>query len=62
MFELRQRSVDIFRSWVSPFISVLFVGSFALAAFLIIYNTAFGKNPVADALAATIEHSTVLTD
>ncbi len=62
MLELRQRGVDVFRSWVNPLISLIFVGSFALGAFLIIYDTAFGKNPVAEALAATIEQSAVLPD
>jgi hypothetical protein len=62
MFELRQRGVDIFRSWVNPFISLMFVGSFAFGAFLIVYDTAFGNNPVADAFAAAIERETVLSD
>jgi hypothetical protein len=60
MLELRQRGVDIFRSWVNPFISLLFVGSFALGAFLIVYNVAFGKNPIADTFAAAIERETTL--
>lgn len=54
MFELRQRGVDIFRSWVNPFLSILFVGSFALGAFLIVYDTAFGQNPVANAFASVV--------
>lgn len=62
MFELRQRGVNIFRSWVSPFISLMFVGSFALGAFLVVYNVAFGKNPVADVLASAIQRETVLPD
>lgn len=60
MFELHQRGVNIFRSWVNPVISLLFVGSFSLGAFLIVYHVAFGENPIANTLAAAIERETVL--
>lgn len=62
MFEITQRKADFFRSWVSPFISLMFVGSFSLGAFLIVYNTAFGKNPIADAFTSAIEQRTTLPD
>lgn len=62
MFELRQRGVNVFRSWVNPFISLMFVGSFALGAFLIVYHVAFGKNPIADAFESAIQRETVLPD
>ncbi len=62
MFELTQRKADFFRSWINPFISLMFVGSFSLGAFLIVYNTAFGKNPIAEAFASAIERETTLPD
>lgn len=58
--ELSQRNVSVFKSWVNPVISLLFVGSFALGAFLIIYKVAFGENPVANAMASAIERETQL--
>lgn len=57
---LTQRHVDIFRSWVNPFLSLLFVGSFSVGAFLIIYDVAFGENPVANAMAAVMVERTTL--
>lgn len=62
MAELTQRKADFLRSWVSPFISLMFVGSFALGAFLIVYHAAFGKNPIADAFATALEQRTTLSD
>ncbi|MBY0472741.1 hypothetical protein K2Q00_00435 [Patescibacteria group bacterium] len=62
MFELTQRKADIFRSWVNPVISLMFVGSFSLGAFLIVYNTAFGKNPIAEAFATALVQRTTLPD
>jgi len=39
----------------------MFVGSFSLGAFLIVYNTAFGKNPIAETLATAFEQRTTLS-
>jgi hypothetical protein len=58
--ELSQRNVNIFKSWINPLISLMFVGSFSLGAFLIVYKVAFGENPVANAMAAAIERETHL--
>ncbi len=58
--DLTQRNVSIFQSWINPVISLLFVGSFALGAFLIVYKVAFGENPIANAMAAAMQRETVL--
>lgn len=57
---LTQRQVNIFRSWISPFLSLLFVGSFSLGAFLIVYQVAIGENPIANAMATTMIERTTL--
>lgn|GEM_PF-3254649 len=62
MFELTQRKADIFRSWVNPFLSLMFVGSFALGAFLVVYDVAFGENPIANAMTRAIDQETILSD
>jgi hypothetical protein len=60
MLTRTQRKVALFRSWVNPFISLLFVGSFTFAACLLIWNVAFGQNPIANAMAkAIVEHTTL---
>ncbi|HVY72501.1 MAG TPA: hypothetical protein VG984_00390 [Candidatus Paceibacterota bacterium] len=59
---LTQRNVSIFRSWINPAISLLFVGSFALGAGLLIWHAAFGENPIANAMAKTIIEHTTLED
>ena len=57
---LTNRGASIFQAWVNPVISLLFVGAFALGAFLIVYKVAFGENPIANAMASAIERETVL--
>ncbi len=54
------RKASIFRAWVNPAISLVFVGVFSTGAFLIVWNVAFGENPVATAMASAIEHRTTL--
>jgi hypothetical protein len=60
--ELSQRNVSIFKSWINPFISLMFVGSFSLGAFLIVYKVAFGENPIANAMATAIERDIQLSE
>ena len=57
---LTRGNATILGSWVNPVISLLFVGSFALGAGLIIWHTAFGENPIANVMAAQIERETIL--
>lgn len=59
---LTQRHVSIFRSWINPFLSLMFVGTFTFAACLLIWHAAFGENPVANMMATAIERSTQLPD
>lgn len=59
---ITQRNVSVFQSWISPALSLMFVGSFALGAGLIIWNVAFGQNPLANAMATAIEQRTVLSE
>lgn len=40
-----------FRTNISSFLALLFVGSFALGAGLLIWRAAFDTNPIADSLA-----------
>ena len=44
------------RSWIA----LAFVGTFALAMALMIWQTASGDNPIANAFAATVAQSTAL--
>jgi hypothetical protein len=60
MLTRTERNVALFRSWVNPIISLMFVGSFTFAACLLIWNVAFGENPVANAMAAAMVHRTTL--
>jgi len=43
-----------FRGNISSFLALLFVGSFALGAGLLIWRAAFDTNPIADSLAQMI--------
>ena len=45
---------------VNSFVGILFVASFALGAGLLIWDTAFDRNPVSDAFAAIIISETQL--
>jgi hypothetical protein len=45
---------SIFKSKVSGFLSLIFVGTFALGAGLIIWHAAFGENPLANAMASQL--------
>jgi hypothetical protein len=40
----------------------MFVGSFALGAFLVVYDVAFGENPIANAMTRAIDQETILSD
>jgi hypothetical protein len=48
----------IWSSQVNLFLSVLFVGSFALGAWLIIWQAVSGHNPIADALYTEMQTET----
>ena len=41
---------EIFNARVNSWVGVFFIGSFALGASLIIWHTAYGENPLANAL------------
>lgn len=45
---------SILRSKVNAFLAAVFVGSFALGAILLVWSTALGHNPLADAFAKII--------
>jgi len=45
---------DIFRTRVNTIVGILFVGSFAFGAGLIIWHAAFGVNPVENVLYASL--------
>ena len=51
---------DIWHSKVDSIIGILFVGSFALGAVLIIWQAAFNENPLANAMAAEMTAETQL--
>ena len=57
---ISNRSASIFKAWVSPAISLVFIATFAGGAFLIVWKVAFNENPVANAMAQAIERDTVL--
>jgi hypothetical protein len=59
---ISNRSATIFKAWINPVISLVFVGTFALGAFLIVWKVAFNENPIANALAQSIERDTVLSN
>jgi len=45
---------SILRSNVNGFLALVFVGSITLGAWLVIWHSAFGENPIANAMAAHI--------
>jgi hypothetical protein len=59
-YMISRRKASIFRAWINPGISLVFVSVFSLGAFLLVWNIAFGENPVANAMASAIERETVL--
>ncbi len=57
---ISNRDASIFRAWINPVIGLAFVGAFTFGAGLILWNVAFGENPVANAMAAAIIRNTEL--
>ena len=60
MLTRTERNVALFKSWINPAISLMFVGTFTFAAGLLIWNVAFGDNPVATVMAQAIVRTTTL--
>jgi hypothetical protein len=51
---IRTAEVEWFRQNVNSLIALVFVGFFALGAGMLIWHSAFGKDPVIDGLASVI--------
>lgn len=49
---------SIWQSRVNSFLGILFIGSFAFGAGLLIWHAAYGENPVANAFAAEMAAET----
>ncbi|MDO8548180.1 MAG: hypothetical protein Q7R71_00710 [bacterium] len=47
-------SQSVLQSKVNGFLALLFVGSFTLAAWLIVWYAVFGENPIANAMAVQL--------